>query len=153
MKRLEATVKTCLMQGDREAAGRYVLDLQRARGELAENLTQLKMHEQTYENNLLKIKHAGRKLAEIRDRIARYDADLKMSAAEAELSRLAQDFHFSVTTDFGQLESAIQTRIDLNRAKVRVAADLRGRSRRDPTGTGCGITARRGGAPRVRTAA
>ena len=84
------------------------------------------MHEQAYENNLLKIKHAGGKLAEIRDKIARYDADLKMSAAEAEMARLAQDFHVNVTTDFGQLESSIQEKIDLNRAKVRVAADLSG---------------------------
>ena len=84
------------------------------------------MHEQAYENNLLKIKHAGGKLAEIRDKIARYDADLKMSAAEAEMARLAQDFHVEVTTDFGQLESSIQEKIDLNRAKVRVAADLSG---------------------------
>ena len=84
------------------------------------------MHEQAYENNLLKIKHAGGKLAEVRDKIARYDADLKMSAAEAEMARLAQDFHVNVTTDFGQLESSIQDKIDLNRAKVRVAADLSG---------------------------
>ena len=126
VRRLEATVKTYLKEGDRESAGRYVLELQRARQELAENQGQLRMHEQAYENNLLKIKHAGGKLAEIRDKIARYDADLKMSAAEAEMARLAQDFHVNVTTDFGQLESSIQEKIDLNRAKVRVAADLSG---------------------------
>ena len=126
VRRLEATVKTYLKGGDRESAGRFVLELQRARQELAENQGQLRMHEQAYENNLLKIKHAGGKLAEIRDKIARYDADLKMSAAEAEMARLAQDFHVDVTTDFGQLESSIQEKIDLNRAKVRVAADLSG---------------------------
>ena len=126
VRRLEATVKTCLKEGDRESAGRFVLELQRARQELAENQIQLRMHEQAYENNLLKIKHAGGKLATIREKIARYDADLKMSAAEAEMVRLAQDFHVNVTTDFGQLESSIQERIDLNRAQVRVAADLSG---------------------------
>ena len=92
VNRLEATVKTCLKQGDREAAGRFVLELQRARQELAENQAQLQLHEQAYENNLLKIKHAGGNLAEIRDKIARYDADLKMSSAEAEMARLAQEF-------------------------------------------------------------
>jgi len=126
VRRLEATVKTCLKEGDRESAGRFVLELQRARQELAENQGQLRMHEQAYENNLLKIKHASGKLAEIRDKIARYDADLKMSAAEAEMARLAQDFHVNVTTDFGQLESTIQEKIDLNRTQVRVAADLSG---------------------------
>ena len=126
VNRLEATVKTCLNQGDREAAGRFVLELQRARAELAENQAQLRLHEQAYENNLLKIKHAGGNLSRIRDKIARYDADLKMSSAEAEMARLAQEFHVDATTDFGKLESVIQERIDLNRAKVRVAADLSG---------------------------
>jgi phage shock protein A len=124
VNRLEATVKTCLQQGDREMAGRYVLELNRAREELAENQAQLQLHEQAYENNLLKIKHAGGNLARIRDKIARYDADLKMSSAEAEMARLAQEFHVDATTDFGKLESVIQERIDLNRAKVRVAVDL-----------------------------
>jgi len=124
VNRLDATVRTYLKQGDRELAGRYVLELNQARQELAENQAQLQVHERAYENNLLKIKHAGGKLAEIRNKIAKYDADLKMSAAEAEMARLAQDFHVDVTTDFGRLESSIQEKIDLNRAKVRVAVDL-----------------------------
>ena len=78
VNRLEATVKTYLKQGDRELAGRYVLELNQARQELAENQAQLQVHERAYENNLLKIKHAGGKLAEIRNKIAKYDADLKM---------------------------------------------------------------------------
>ena len=151
VRRLEATVKTYLKGGDRESAGRFVLELQRARQELAENQGQLRMHEQAYENNLLKIKHAGGKLAEIRDKIARYDADLKMSAAEAEMARLAQDFHVNVTTDFGQLESSIQEKIDLNRAKgARGRGPLRRGCRGDPLGRGHRGSACRGRAPRVR---
>jgi hypothetical protein len=126
VRRLEATVKTYLKEGDRETAGRVVLELGRARQELAENQAQLRLHEQSYENNLLKIKHAGGKLTEIRNKITKYDADLKMSAAEAEMARIAQDFHVDVTTDFGKLESDIQDKIDLNRAKVRVAVDMSG---------------------------
>jgi phage shock protein A len=126
VRRLEAMVKTCLKEADRERAGSFALELQRARKELQENGAQLCLHEQAYENNLLKIKHAGEKLAAIRDKIARYNADLRMSAAEAEMAKLAQDLHFDVTTDFGQLESAIQDKISLNRAKVRVAVDLSG---------------------------
>jgi phage shock protein A len=124
VKRLEDTVKNYLGAGDRETAARFALELQRARKELQENDAQLSLHEQAYENNLLKIKHAGGKLTEIRNKIARYDADLKMSAAEAEMAKLAQDFHVDVTTDFGQIESVIQDRIDQNRARVRVAVDL-----------------------------
>ncbi len=123
VKRLEDTVKNYLRAGDRDTAAKFALELQRGK-ELDENNAQLGLHEQAYENNLLKIKHAGGKLAEIRNKIARYDADLKMSAAEAEMAKLAQDFHVDVTTDFGQIESVIQDRIDQNRARVRVAVDL-----------------------------
>ena len=40
------------------------------------------------------------------------------------MAKLAQDFHVDVTTDFGQIESVIQDRIDQNRARVRVAVDM-----------------------------
>jgi hypothetical protein len=93
---------------------------------LAENEGQLTMHEESYNNNLTKIKHAGKKLSEIRDKISKYDAELKMSRAEAEMAELAQTFDFSVTTDFGQIEQVIQEKIGLNRAKARVTADLSG---------------------------
>src|SRR5205807_3267119 len=82
--------------------------------------------EQAYTNNLTKIKHAGQKMAQVKNKIQKYDAELKMSKAEAEMARLAQDFNFDVSTDFGQIEQVIQDKIGLNRAKARVAADLSG---------------------------
>lgn len=121
---LEAKVKAYLSTGDRESAARYALELQKAKKNLEENEGQLKMHEEAYNNNVAKIKHANHKLAQIREKIQKYDADLKMSRAEAELAKLAQDFNFDVTTDFGQIEQVIQDKIGLNRAKARVAADL-----------------------------
>jgi phage shock protein A len=121
---LEAKVKAYLQTGNRETAAKFALELQKAQKELAENEGQLQMHEQSYTNNLAKIKHASGKLAELREKIAKYDADLKMSRAEAEVARLAQDFHFDVTTDFGQIEQVVKDKIGLNRAKARVAADL-----------------------------
>jgi hypothetical protein len=42
------------------------------------------------------------------------------------MSALATQFHFNVTTDFGQAEEILQGQIDKNRARVRVAADLSG---------------------------
>ena len=42
------------------------------------------------------------------------------------MSQLATQFHFDVTTDFGQAEQMLQDQIDKNRARVRVAADLSG---------------------------
>jgi phage shock protein A len=121
---LESKVKAYLQAGDRETAAKFALELQKAKSALAENESQLKMHEDAYNNNIAKIKHATGKLSKIREKIAKYDAELKMSKAEAEIAKLAESFNFDVTTDFGQIEQVIQDKIGLNRAKVRVAADL-----------------------------
>ena len=123
---LEAKVKAYLQTGDRETASKFALELQKTKGELAENQAQLDLHEKAYGNNVRKIKNASKKLAQVRDKIAKYDAELKMSRAEAEMAKLAQDFNFDVTTDFGQIEQVLQDKIGLNRAKVRVTADLSG---------------------------
>jgi phage shock protein A len=123
---IEAKIKAYLQAGDRETAAKFALELQKAKGELAENQAQLEMHEKAYDNNVRKIKHASGKLADVREKIAKYDAELKMSRAEAEMAKLAQSFNFDVTTDFGELEQVIQDKVSLNRAKVRVAADLSG---------------------------
>jgi SOS response regulatory protein OraA/RecX len=82
------------------------------------------MHETAYGNSLKKIQHANTKLIELREKIQKYDAELKMSAAEAEIAKLSETFDVNLTTDFGEIESVIQQRIDQNRGKVRVAADL-----------------------------
>jgi phage shock protein A len=123
---LEAKTKAYLGAGDREMAGQVALELQKAKKELAENEAQLKMQEEGYNNNLLKIKQASKKVGELRVRIQKYDADLKMSRAEAELAKIARDFNFDVTTDTGQIEQVIQDRIDRNRAAAKVAVDLSG---------------------------
>jgi len=124
---LRAKVKSYLQIGDRETAGKFAIELKRAQTELAENRAQLEMHESSYGNHLTKIKHASKKLTEVQHKIHKYDAELKMSSAEAEMAQLAETFDFNVTTDFGQLENLIQNKIDQNRGKVRVAADLSGR--------------------------
>lgn len=123
---LEARIKAYLQAGERETASKFALELQQAKKQLAENEAQLKLHETAYNNNVTKIKHATKKLADLKHKIQKYDAELKLSRAEAELAKLAQSFNFDVTTDFGQIEDVIQDKIGLNRAKVRVAADLSG---------------------------
>ncbi len=123
---IEAKIKAYLTTGDRETAAKFALELQKAKTELAENEGQLQLHEKAYENNVRKIKHASGKLADVREKIQKYDAELKMSRAEAEMAKLAQTFNFDVTTDFGQLEQIMEDKISLNRAKVRVASDLSG---------------------------
>ncbi len=123
-KDLEARVKAYLQAGDRDTAGKFAVELQKIKNALAENEQQLTMHEKAYDNNVRKIKHAMGKLADVRDKITKYDAELKMSRAEAEMAELAKSFDFDVTTDFGQIEQVIQDKISLNRAKARVATDL-----------------------------
>jgi len=125
--KLKAEVKAYLKAGDRETAGKFALQLQKAEADLTQNQEQLKLHEEAYENNLKKIQYAYKQLAEVREKIERYNADLKMTAAEAEIARIAGDLNFDVTTDFGQIEQIIQQKIDTNRGKVRVAADLSSR--------------------------
>jgi phage shock protein A len=124
VQKLEAETKAYLKAGDRATAAKFALELQKAKQELAANEQQLDMHETAYGNNLKKIKYANEKLIELREKIHKYDAELKMSAAEAEVAKIAEGFEMNLTTDFGQLESIIQQKIDTNRGRVRVAADL-----------------------------
>ena len=69
-----------------------------------------------------------------------------MSAAEAEIAKLSETFDMNLTTDFGQIEAVIQQKIDQNRGKVRVAADLSQRGHRRDRGRGAdaGDAGRRG---------
>jgi phage shock protein A len=124
VQKLEAETKAYLKAGDRATAAKFALELQKAKEELAANDQQLQMHETAYGNNLKKIQHANEKLIELKQKIQKYDAELKMSSAEAEIAKLSETFDMNLTTDFGQIESVIQQKIDQNRGKVRVAADL-----------------------------
>src|SRR5688572_23617922 len=124
VQKLEAETRAYLKAGDRATASKFALELQKAKAELATNEQQLQMHETAYGNNLKKIQHANSKLVDLRQKIEKYDAELKMTAAEAEIAKLAESFNLNLTTDFGQIEQVIQQKIDQNRGKVRVAADL-----------------------------
>jgi phage shock protein A len=124
VQKLEAETKAYLKAGDRATAAKFALELQKAKEELAANDNQLQMHETAYGNNLKKIQHANTKLIELKQKITKYDAELKMSAAEAEIAKLSESFDMNLTTDFGEIESVIQQKIDQNRGRTRVAVDL-----------------------------
>lgn len=128
---LEAKIKAYLQAGDRDTAAKFALELQKAKKDLAENQDQLKMHEEAYNNHLVKVQNSMKKLAELKDKIHKYDAELKMSRAEAEMAKLSQTFNFDITLDINQAEAAIQDKIGLNRAKARVSADLSGQGVED----------------------
>ena len=109
--KLQSQAKAYLKAGERETAAKFALELQKAKEQLAQNKAQLEMHETAYQNNLKKIQHANKKLVEVRERIQKYDAELKMSRAEAEMAKLATSFKFDVTTDFGEIETVIQEKM------------------------------------------
>ena len=121
---LESQIKAHLKAGNREVAGQLALQLQKTQNELAANEKQVEMHETAYQNNLLKIQKANKDIVKVREKIRQYDAELKMSAAEAEIAQISESFDMNVTTDFGQIESVIQRQIDTNRGRARVAADM-----------------------------
>jgi phage shock protein A len=98
VQKLEAETKAYLKAGDRATAAKFALELQKAKEDQAANSQQLDMHETAYGNNLKKIQHANEKLIELRGKIQQYDAELKMSAAEAEIAKLAEGFDMNVTT-------------------------------------------------------
>jgi phage shock protein A len=121
---LESQIKAHLKAGNREVAGQLALQLQKTQTELEKNKAQLEMHEQAYQNNLLKIQKANKDIVKVRDKIQQYNAELKMSAAEAEIAQISESFDMNMTTDFGQIESVIQKQIDNNRGRARVASDM-----------------------------
>jgi len=122
--KLEAQTKAYLKVGDRATAAKFALETKKAQTDLARNREQLVQHETAYGNHLKKIKHANGQLADLKEKIKRLGAELKMSEAEAEIAKLSESFDFNMTTDFGQMEDVIQSRIDTNRGAVRVASDL-----------------------------
>src|SRR6266540_493174 len=78
--KLKAEVKAYLKAGDRETAGKFALQLQKAEGDLAQNQEQLKLHEEAYENNLKKIQYANKQLAE--DVLQQYEVELGLKSPE-----------------------------------------------------------------------
>jgi phage shock protein A len=124
---LESQIKAHLKAGNRDMAGQLAIQLQKAQTELAANEAQLQMHEGAYQNNLLKIQKANKDIVKVREKIQQYHAELKMSAAEAEIAQISESFDMNVTTDFGEVESMIQRKIDTNRGRARVASDMSSR--------------------------
>ena len=106
-QKLTAKIKTCLKVGDREFASQLAIQLAETDKELYENQEQLEQHKKSYQNNLDKIRYATSNLTRVRKKIKTYEADLKMSEAEAQMAERNQSFNFDITTDFGQLEPVI----------------------------------------------
>lgn len=125
---LAAKVRSYTQSGDRATAGKFAIELQTAEKAASENEAQLKLHQQAYENNLEKVKHATHKIGELRAHIQQKDADLRFSRAEKEIVKLGHALNFDTvgTSSFDEVERIVQDEIDANRASVQVQADLSG---------------------------
>jgi phage shock protein A len=118
IRELEAKVRAYLQAGDHAAAQTLTLRTEEAGLELADREAQLRCHEEAYQTNLAAIKEIGGWLTQVRGKIARYDAALKVSRAEADLARVVQEFSVDLATDFRQVERAVQEQIDHAEAHV-----------------------------------
>ena len=153
ISQLESQIKAHLKAGNRDVAGQLAIQLQKAQSELANNEQQLQTHEQAYQNNLLKIQKANKDIVKVKDKIRQYHAELKMSAAEAEIAQISESFDMNVTTNFGEIEHVIQQKIDNNRGRARVAADMASKGVEDQGGGGGREGDGRGSSLEVRGAA
>ena len=75
-----------------------------------------------YDLAVEQLKEGRQGLEQYRGLVERVSRQVK--DGDAQVAKLSQSLNFDVSTDFGQLEDIIQRRIDANRGKVRVAADL-----------------------------
>ena len=126
--RLTAEIKAHLRAGGEETAAQLALELSQVKGDLAANQDQLKLHQQAYENNLLKMKQALKDIERAKGDLEKRKAALKMERALAEVAEAAGALNtqFDVTTDFGRIMGKLDDQINQARARSKVASDLSG---------------------------
>jgi phage shock protein A len=126
--RLTAEIKAHLKVPNEEVAAQLALELSQVKQDLVANEEQLKLHEQAYENNLLKMKAALKDIEKARTELEKRKAALKMERALAEVAEAAGALNaqFDVSTDFGRIMGKLDDQINQSRARSKVASDLSG---------------------------
>lgn len=128
VQRLEAQIKGHLQAGQREVAGQLAVQLQQVKQDLLNNEQQLGMHNEAYQNHLLKFQQAQKDIVTLRQKAQRMHAELQMAKAESEIARVAEAVSESVMPNFstkiGEAEELVQGQIAKHRGEARVAADL-----------------------------
>jgi len=128
INRLTAEIKAHLKAGNEAVAGQMVLDLSQAKQDLDSNREQLSLHQQAYENNLMKMKTAIKDIQNTRNELDKKKAALQMERALAEVAEAAGALNttFDVSSDFGQVMGRLDDKINQAKARSKVAADLSG---------------------------
>jgi phage shock protein A len=126
--RLTAEIKAQLKAGNETVAGQLALELSQVKQDLATNEEQVTVHQQAYENNLLKMKTALKDNDKARMDLDKRKAALKMERALAEVAEAASALNtkFDVSTDFSRIMSRLDDQIHQSKARSKVASDLSG---------------------------
>jgi phage shock protein A len=126
--RLTGEIKAHLKAGNEEVAAQLALELGQAKQDVAANEEQLKLHQQAYENNLLKMKTALKDIEKTKTELEKRKAALKMERALAEVAQAAGALNtqFDVSSDFGRIMGKLDDQINQSRARSKVASDLSG---------------------------
>jgi len=126
--RLTSEIKAHLKVPNEEIAAQLALELTQVKQDLVANEEQLKLHQQAYENSLLKMKTALKDIEKAKTELEKRKAALKMERALAEVAEAAGALNaqFDVSTDFGRIVGKLDDQINQARARSRVASDLSG---------------------------
>ena len=126
--RLTAEIKAHLKVPNEEVASQLALEQSQVKQDLVANEEQLRLHEQAYENNLLKMKTALKDIEKAKTDLEKRKAALKMERALAEVAEAAGALNaqFDVSTDFGRIMGKLDDQLNQARARSKVAGDLSG---------------------------
>ena len=126
VKSLTDQIKSHLETGREDLAAELALEMSRTRSELSSNEQQLKMHQEAYENSLLRMKAALEDIRGAKKELETKIAALQMEKVLAEVAETAGALNteFNVSSDLGQILSQVDDQIDRARARARVASDL-----------------------------
>lgn len=119
-------VKGHLGSGREDIAAQLAMELAKVKTELTSNEEQLELHEQAYENNLLKMKAALKDIQGTKNSLEKKKAALQMEKALAEISETAGALStdFDVSTDLGAIMGRVDEQINKAKARSTVAGDL-----------------------------
>lgn len=126
---LDARIKASLKEDPQDTKGnasRYVMQLQRAKENLARNEAQHQKTITLYQNNIRKIQMSRQKIKDAEQEGNQLGIELKMARTEAAISDLAAKTNINIkgVDGLGEVADEIRRQIDQERARGEVAADL-----------------------------
>jgi len=123
---LTGQIKNHLSTGHEEMAGQLAMQLAQVKTDLATNDEQLVHHQESYDNNLLKMKAALADIQSAKKDLEKKKAALQMEKALAEVSETAGALNtsFDVSSDIGAIMNRVDDQIHKAKARSKVASDL-----------------------------